>query len=50
MVLYFRVENRVMNKKKNKLLYIWSKPIFHSIIEWEIEYHWNIFYSKLCLE
>ena len=47
MVLYFRVENRVMNKKKNKLLYIWSKPIFYSIIKWEIEYHLSISYSKL---
>ena len=37
MVLYFRVENKVMNKK-NKLLYIWSKTIFY-LIEWEIEYH-----------
>ena len=25
-------ENRAMNKK-NKLFYIWSKPIFHFIIE-----------------
>ena len=46
MILYFRVKNRVMNKK-NKLFYIWSKPIFHkyniieafftlnSILEWK---------------